>query len=143
MGMFDYFRSSYDLGESFTDVPCQTKDIEDGIGGTMSQYWLSPNGQLYWIDYSNTADFVQLKEGDEGFHREWKLNVPIFRWIPNGNRGKVTPTNLTKYITVYPEKSDVFGEWEDWPECRIHFKEGVLQDYEHSFKGAYKTDLTY
>ena len=36
MGMFDYFRSSYDLGEQFVDVECQTKDIEDGIGGTMS-----------------------------------------------------------------------------------------------------------
>jgi len=32
MGMFDYFRSSYDIGEQFTNVVCQTKDIEDGIG---------------------------------------------------------------------------------------------------------------
>ena len=38
MGMFDYFRSSYDLGEQFTNVVCQTKDIEDGIGGTMTDY---------------------------------------------------------------------------------------------------------
>ena len=28
MGMMDYFRSSYDLGEQFTNIPCQTKDIE-------------------------------------------------------------------------------------------------------------------
>jgi hypothetical protein len=140
MGMFDYFRSSYYLDESFTNVPCQTKDIEDGIGGTMTQYWLSPDGQLYRIDYSETADFVELKEGDEGY-QEGRLSMLNFQWIPNGIHGKVRPMNLTKYITVYPEKWN--GEWKDWPECRIHFKGGVLQDYERSFKGAYKTDLTY
>jgi len=140
MGMFDYFRSSYDLGESFTNLQCQTKDIEDGIGGTMTQYWLSPDGQLYWIDYSHTADFVELKEGDEGY-QEGRLSMLNFKWIPNGTHGRVRPMNLTKYITVYPERWD--GEWKDCPECRIHFKNGKLQDYERSFKGAYKTDLTY
>ena len=136
MGMFDYFRSSYDLGGEFTNVPCQTKDIEDYCSGTMTQYWLSPDGQLYLIDYSHTADFVQLKEGDEGFHREWKLHFLNFQWIPNGKHGRVRPTNLTKYITVYPERWD--GEWKDWPECCIHFKNGKLQDYEHSSKGEWK-----
>lgn len=133
MGMFDYFRSSYDLGESFTDVPCQTKDIEEyDIGGSMTQYWLSPDGQLYWIDYSHTADFVELKEGDEGYHTG-TLALLNFQWIPNGTHGKVRPSLLTKYITVYPETWD--GEWEHWPECRIHFRNGVLQDYDYSFKG--------
>ena len=140
MGMFDYLRSSYNLGESFTNLQCQTKDIEDGIGGTMTQYWLAPNGQLYWIDYSHTANFVELKEGDEGY-QEGRLSMLNFKWIPNGTHGKVRPTNLTKYITVYPERWD--GEWKDWPECRIHFKDAKLQHYERSFKGAYKTDLTY
>ena len=135
MGMMDYFRSSYDLGESFTNLQCQTKDIEDGIGGTMTQYWLSPDGHLYWIDYSHTADFVELKEGDEGY-QEGRLSMLNFKWIPNGKHGRVRPTNLTKYITVYPERWD--GEWEDWPECRIHFKDGKLQDYEHSSKGEWK-----
>ena len=46
MGMFDYFRSSYDLGPHCTEVECQTKDMEDGLGGTMSQYWLDPAGYL-------------------------------------------------------------------------------------------------
>ena len=135
MGMFDYFRSSYYLDESFVDVICHTKDIEDGIGGTMTQYWLSPDGQLYWIDYSHTADFVELKEGDEGY-QEGKLSMLNFQWIPNGTRGRVRPMYLTKYITVYPESWD--GEWEHWPECRIHFKDGVLQDYECSSKGEWK-----
>ena len=124
MGMFDYFRSSYDLGEEFTDVECQTKDIEDGIGGTMSHYWLDPAGYLYIIDYSHTADFVELYPGDEGYNEDKKfLN---FHWQPNGTKGKVSPYLLTKYIEVYP--SGWKGEWEDWPRLRIHFKYGRLMD---------------
>lgn len=130
--MFDYLRSSYDLGSQFTNTICHTKDIEDyGIGGTMTQYWLSPDGQLYWIDYSHTADFVELKEGDDGY-QEGKLALLNFKWIPNGTHGRVRPMYLTKYITVYPESWD--GKWEDWPQCRIHFKGGVLQDYEVATK---------
>jgi hypothetical protein len=126
MGMFDYVRSSYDLGEQFTNVECQTKDIEEyGIGGTMSHYWLDPHGYLYYIDYWQTADFVELKEGDEGYSEIGFLN---FIWRPNGNHGKVTPWYLTKYIEVYP--SDWKGEWKDWPRLRLHFRCGKLVDYE-------------
>lgn len=132
MGMFDYLRSSYNLGPEFTNVTCQTKDIEDGIGGAMTQYWLSPDGQLYWIDYSHTADFVELKEGDDGY-QEGKLALLNFKWIPNGTHGRVRPMNLTKYITMYPEIWD--DKLEDCPECRIHFKQGKLQDFDHSTKG--------
>jgi hypothetical protein len=126
MGMFDYLRSSYDLGEQFTNVELHTKDIEDGIGGTMSHYWLDPHGYLYHIDYWHTADFVELKEGDEGYD-------PIhlwcnFKWIPNGNHGKISPCMITKYVEVYPPTWD--GEWTDWPRCKIHFKYGRLVDYE-------------
>ena len=134
MGMFDYFRSSYDLGDIFTDSICQTKDIEDmGIGGTMSQYWLSPDGQLYLIDYSHTADLIEVKEGDDDF-KTGRLSILNFRWIPNGTHGKVKPWRLTKYITVYPEQWE--GVWNGWPECRLHFKDGRLQDYEYSLKGS-------
>jgi hypothetical protein len=127
MGMFDYVRSSYDLGEQFTEVELQTKDIEDyGIGGTMSDYWLDPHGYLYFIDYSQTSDFVELKQGDEGYNDE-KLFLN-FRWIPNGNKGKVRPWMITKYIEVYPATWG--GSWEDWPRCRIHFKYGRLMDFE-------------
>jgi hypothetical protein len=125
MGMFDYIRSSYYLGEHFSGN-CQTKDIEDGIGGTMTQYWIAPNGQLYIIDYTQTADFVELKEGDEGYST--KLALLNFRWIPNGTHGKVRPYPTTKYVTIYPQNWQ--GDWEDWPECCIHFKHGMLQDYE-------------
>jgi hypothetical protein len=126
MGMFDYVRSSYDLGEQFTNVELHTKDIEDGIGGTMSQYWIDPHGYLYRIDYSYTADFVELKEGDDGYDdQRLFLN---FQFRSNGNKGTVTPHMITKYVEVYPSTWN--GEWEDWPRCVIHFKYGRLMDFE-------------
>jgi len=132
MSMFDYVRSSYYLGEHFSGN-CQTKEIEEyGIGGTMSQYWISPDGQLYLIDYSHTADFVELKEGDDGYND--KLALLNFRWIPNGTHGKVRPWNITKYVTIYPQNWQ--GDWEDWPDCRIHFKNGIVQNYEILTKGG-------
>ena len=134
MGMFDYLRSSYYFDEDFKGQ-CQTKDIEEyGIGGTMSQYRISPDGQLYLIDYSNTADFVELKEGDDGYEPEKKIFN--FRWIPNGTHGKVRPWNITKYVVIYPENWK--GEWEDWPDCRIHFVDGIVQDYKILSKGNQK-----
>ena len=126
MGMFDYVRSSYNLGEQFTNTRLQTKDIEDGIGGTMSQYWISPDGALYYIDYSHTADFVELKEGDEGYNEERKfLN---FQWVPNGNHGKISPWMITKYIEVYPARWESDGTV--WPILKLHFRYGKLMDYE-------------
>ena len=133
MGMFDYVRSSYPLGEHFSGN-CQTKDIEEGYDGTMSQFWISPDGQLYLIDYSHTADFVELKEGDEGYDE--KCGWLNFQWIPNGTHGKVRPWNITKYVVIYPQNWK--GEWEDWPDCRIHFKNGILQNYEILTKGTQK-----
>ena len=126
MGMFDYVRSSYDLGEQFTNTRLQTKDIEDGIGGTMSQYWISPGGVLYYIDYSHTADFVIIEEGDEDYEETHKWRN--FKWVPNGNHGKISPHMITKYVEVYPE--DWKGKWEDWPRLKLHFRYGKLMDYE-------------
>ena len=132
MGMFDYVRSSYYFGENFLGN-CQTKDIEEcGLGGTMSQYWISPDGQLYLIDYSHTADFVELKEGDDGY--DDKLAFLNFRWVPNGTHGKVRPWNITKYVVVYP--GNWKGQWEDWPDCRIHFVDGIVKNYEILTKGG-------
>lgn len=138
MGMFDYVRSSYNLGEQFTNTECHTKDIEEGYGGTMSQYWLSPSGQLYLVNYAHTADFVELKEGDDGY--SYKLPFINFQWVPNGNHGKVTPFRLTKYVEIYPAQWD--GEWVDWPRCRLHFKDGILQDFEE-VKKEWKSEQRY
>lgn len=126
--MFDYLKSSYDLGPQFTNVTCQTKDIEDyGIGGTMSTYWISPSGGLYYLDYAHTVDFVEIKEDDEEYND--KHLWCNFKWVPNGSHGKVTPWRITKYIEIHiPEWK---GPWETWPRCRLHFVEGKLQDFMH------------
>ena len=126
MGMFDYFRSSYDLGEQFTNVVCQTKDIEDGIGGTMTDYWLDPAGQLWHPNYSETNTFEIIPEDDPRYDPDRKfLN---YEWVPTGKHGKYQPHYITKYVEVYPANWE--GKWEDWPRLRIHFKHGKLQDYE-------------
>jgi len=115
-----------DLGEKFTNTSLQTKDIEDGIGGTMYQYWISPDGVLYYIDYTHTADFVIIEEGDEDYEETHKWRN--FKWVPNGNHGKISPHMITKYVEVYPE--DWKGKWEDWPRLKLHFRYGKLMDYE-------------
>ena len=65
MGMFDFVRSSYRLGPTFTDVVCQTKDIERTLGGTMSNYWIDPSGQLWYIGCDHVSDFQEIGEDDE------------------------------------------------------------------------------
>ncbi len=127
MGMFDYVRSSYNLGPQFTDVELQTKDLEKGLGGTMSHYWLCPAGYLYMIDYSHTADFVELQEGDEGYNSDKKfLN---FTWKPNGVRGAVRPVMLSEYVRVYP--STWGGHYEECPTLQLHLHYGRLMGYEN------------
>ena len=126
MGMFDYFRSSYDLGEQFTNVTCQTKDIEDGIGGTMTHYWLNPSGQLWYPSYIGTHTFEEISKDDDRYDE--KHGFLNFEWIPTGKHGRFQPHPITKYIEVYPENWK--GKWEDWPRLRIHFKYGKIQDYE-------------
>jgi hypothetical protein len=125
MGMFDYFRSSYDLGEQFTNVVCQTKDIEEGIGGTMTDYWLDPSGKLWCPQYHGTHTFEEISEDDERYDE--KRGFLNFEWIPTGVHGKFKLHEITKYIEVYPSGWD--GAWEDWPRLRLHFKYGILQEY--------------
>lgn len=107
MGLFDTLRSSYNLGEEFTNKSLQTKDIGDcGIGGTLDFYWIDNSGKLFLID----ADPII---NDRKF--------PLFKWIPNGNHGKVTPVYITKYVEVYNNP---------YKRCKIHFKGGIVQDFE-------------
>ena len=126
MGMFDYFRSSYDLGPELTNVSCQTKDIEDGIGGTMTDYWLDPSGLLWYPSYIGCSTMEIYEEGHPKYDpdRKW-LN---FEWIPTGVHGKYQPCMITKYVEIYT--STWGGAWEDWPRAKIHFKYGRLMDYE-------------
>jgi hypothetical protein len=120
MGMYDTIRSSYDLGEEFTDVELQTKDIDC----SMSHYWISPDGVLYLIDYYNTADFIQITEDDPEYNE--KMPILNFKWVPNGNHGKVRPEMITKYVTAYTSRNT-----EKWTEVKLHFRYGKLQDFEY------------
>jgi hypothetical protein len=125
MGLFDYFRSSYDLGEQFANTVCQTKDIEDGIGGTMTDYWLDPAGKLWCPQYRDTHTFEEIPEDDERYNNKHLfLN---FEWIPTGQHGRYQPFLLTKYIEIHV--ANWKGPWEDWPTLRLHFRHGVLQDF--------------
>lgn len=125
--MFDWFRSSYNLGEQFTNVPCQTKDIEEyGLSGTMTTYWLDPNGVLWFPDYTGTNTFEVIDENDP--RHDPKLRFLNYEWVPTGKRGKCSQHLITKYIEVYPDRWE--GKWEDWPRLRLHFKKGILQDFE-------------
>lgn len=126
MGMYDTLRSSYNLGPQFTNVELQTKDIEDCLGGTMSDYWISPDGILYYIDYSGTADFEKIEKGDNDYND--KFEFMNFRWVPNGNHGKISPCMITKYVEVYPSKWG--GDWKQLPTLKLHFRYGKLQDFE-------------
>lgn len=131
MGMYDYFHSSYDLGDEFTNVLCQTKDIEPGLGGSLSNYWLSPAGHLYVMTYRNTHTFEIIEKDDPEYKESMKfLN---YRWVPTGEHGRVEPFHITAYVEIYPERWD--GEWEDWPRMKLHFKSGKLVEYRRCKRG--------
>jgi len=112
MGMFDQIMSSAPIGY-LTNEYCQTKDIDESEGGTMSLYWVDPNGALWYVDYSGTSDFV--KDGD-GYVR-----------VRSGNRGKVTRFYLSKTIVIYTAKTQPDGLI-DIIECKLIFEEGLLQN---------------
>ena len=126
MGLFDYLKSSYDIGPQFTNVELHTKDIEEyGIGGTMTHFWIDPSGYLYCGDYKGTSTFEEIPEDDERYSN--KLLFLNFEWVSTGQRGKYRVHPITKYVEVYtPEWK---GDYDAWPRCRLHFVEGKLQDF--------------
>jgi hypothetical protein len=126
MGMFDFVRSSYDLGPQFTDVQLQTKDIEEfGIGGSMTNY-LDPSGYLCYGDYTGTSTFEEISKDDERYSdKHLFLN---FEWIQQGKEVsiKFIPLpNIFQCILLNGRESGT-----DWPTLRLHFIRGKLQDFE-------------
>jgi hypothetical protein len=105
----------------------QTKDIEDyGIGGTMTSYWISPDGFLWYSEYRETHTFEFIEEDDPRYDPKNKfLN---HEWIPTGKHGKYRVHPITKYVTAYV--SGWKGDYKDWPTVKLHFKYGKLQDFE-------------
>ena len=125
MGMFDYVRSSYPLPEPFMGIN-QTKDIEFGYSGSLTEFWIDPEGYLWCGDYKGTSTFEEISEGDPRYND--KVTLFNFEWVPTGEHGKFHVHPITKYVEIYPEQFD--GAWEDWPRLRLHFKSGRLQDWE-------------
>jgi len=113
MGMFDTIRSSYDLGPGF-QKDLQTKDL----GSLMGEYWITPSGQLYEIDYSGTSDFVDVPEEERT--APWNT----FESVPNGNHGKIRPCYITKTIEVYPSTWE--AHYAPYPSKMLVFLEGVI-----------------
>ena len=124
MGIYDDIRSSYDLGEQFTNVPMQTKDL----ACAMCRYWIAPDGCLYEITHRETHTFEDIKEDDERYESDPKRGFLNFEWIPTGKHGKVESCYVTDYVEVYPATWD--GDWHEWPRLRLHFVRGKLMDYE-------------
>jgi len=93
----------------------------------MTDYFLDPYGQLFEIDYSGTADFVELSEGDDGYNSERPyLN---FVWIPNGIHGKIKPARVNSLVETYPTRWD--GRHSEWPTVYLYFRNGILKEVIH------------
>ncbi len=110
--MFDTVRSSYNLGPGFYNNNLQTKGLEC----IMADYWISPAGELFQIDYSGTQDWELTGETKLGFAK--------YKNTPNGNHGKVRPVIIDKTIEVYPEKWDAY--YTAYPRITLTFIEGIL-----------------
>lgn len=110
--MFDTIRCNYDAGAGFHNRELQTKDLEN----MMIEYWITPHGQLYQIDYAGTYAF-------EGVDKNFELSLPI-RTVPTGNKGRIFPCGITKTIEVYPSKWD--AHYAPFPRLYLHFKDGVI-----------------
>jgi hypothetical protein len=89
MGLYDTVRSSYNLGPDLTDCELQTKDLSC----CMEDLWISPAGELFTIDYTRTAELVPDPECKRQF---WP-----YKWEPNGNHGRVTPSLHTGDVRLY------------------------------------------
>lgn len=112
MGMFDTIHCSFDLGPSFHNRSLQTKDLYN----EMTEYWLSPSGELYELDFAGTQAFVLKKEPVYPYER--------ITWEKSGCHGKVRATQLTREIEVYPAKWD--AHYAPYPRKKLTFFHGRL-----------------
>jgi hypothetical protein len=117
MGMFDNIRNHYPIGPGYDTKMLQTKDLSC----MMEMYWLDPVGQLWLMSHEGTHDFHEDETSPLGF-----------KWIPNGNHGRLIPYLHTGSITVYPSTWDC--KYAPFPECKLLFREGVLEVVTHIHK---------
>lgn len=115
MGMFDTIVNSYKpLGEEFLNVVLQTKSLDR----TSDYYWISPNGELYRYDLSQTWDW------------DWpNMNTRMYvKKIKTDIHGKITPCYITKKVNIYGSPL-ITPDTASWKEAVLYFKLGQLQTY--------------
>lgn len=94
----------------------------------MADYWISPAGQLYEIDYNGTHTFETINEDDPRYDATKKFRN--FEWISNGNHGRVKPVYIFKIVELYPAKWD--GHYCKWPSCHVLFRDGIVTEVRHT-----------
>lgn len=122
IGLLDRFRSSYNLGDQFTNTELHTRDLSC----SMDDYWLSPDGVLWKPDYTGVNKLVFYEEDHPYYDPEalWS-NYDL---IPTGNNGRVRRQYTSSQVRIYPPTWN--GEWNDWPTLRLLFENGILKDWE-------------
>ena len=102
----DTVRCSYDLGTGFWNRNLVTKELSQ----TCSCYWITPNGELFEIDYSGTQDYTNNER------------VPF---TPNGQRGRVRPVDITTTIRLQPKDWNV--HYAKCPTCHVTLFNGKIE----------------
>ena len=120
MGMYDDIKCSYDIGK-LTNRECQSKEF-DYYGGTMSFYWVDPNGLLWTPDYNGTMA-IEYIDSDEPIWRRIK-------YTPTGVHGRFQRVYKTDYVTIYTCDIHENG-YTEYIDCRLHFVNGVLKDFKY------------
>ena len=120
MGLYDTVRSSYNLGPELTECELQTKDLTC----VMEDFWISPVGELFTINYAGTADLVPDPECKRRF---WP-----YKWEPNGNHGRVLPSNHTGDVRLYRGIGD-----DGFAEITVTFLRGRIYGLSNFERGYY------
>ena len=121
MGTFDTIINSYKpLGEKYLNVALQTKSLYN----CMEDYWISPNGELYNIDYYGCFSYKKNPDYNSSvsIHRTGLISPVIA--VCTGNRGKVTPCWITEKVVLHAGIKD-----NSWTNIVLYFKLGQLQTY--------------
>ena len=122
MGMFDSIKCSANIG-ALTDITCQTKDIDPIEGGSMSFYWVDPNGMLWSTDYTGCTSMSYKSIPGE----------PIWRnitYLPTGTHGRVYRVYINYSVKIYDVLTQPDG-YQDTTECLLHFNAGELQNFSY------------
>ena len=115
--MFDIIHSSFDFGDGRTNVIYGTTDL----GCALLYLWISPGGQLYKRDTSTCYKRTEIYPGNKAYDHKfpWR-NV---HWEPTGDRGKMTPSNLSARLNLYEMVND---SPDHSTAVMCHFEKGLL-----------------